>query len=741
MKRLRYWLRRLIARLALVRVSVFRWVDGWWGYDVFIAHRRADAAQYAQDLYDKLRAEGISCFIDRVVYGPGDSLLLATRQHVAKSSLFLLVGSPELLKLRRPVDWVEEEIRTYFRTHRQNPKVMLIDFGKIITDALDQEGGAAAASHPILRQLAPFLYIAQDAQSFTAPPSEVVLAAIRRNLMGRRRDRTRLMFFQGAAAILAMLLIAAVGLGLMADQQRRQATAAAYGNAAYSYSASDPTLSLRLGQLAAGYGSTATAQVATLRAFNSGSWIYSERLDDGYDAALSEDGSKMAWVDAGSRLHVRDLGSGNEKSWTISQSDFQIAGTGNIAFISGNGLVTWRYRDGNGPGSVTLWGGDGAMLHAFNGAFGRVTVCGPNIIAAREIDDSAVKIHVMDVRSKSDQIITADSSGMSSAIFSPLGCTPDGRLVASASDVGLVIIRDGAVHEIAASGRIEDIQISDDGQRLAAFLRGRADAVGIFDLSTEQWSVVIPLEETPGEASGFIRFLDANRVIAASTHGWIRIVDIGTRVVKALPDKHRAVDQIAVDRATETFAVARRSGTVTVYDKTAFPIARLISTASSDALNENFDAVRFSSTGSLLLTSARSGVRLWRRPEPALLAGLNSPIEQPSEAVKKTFGAVGHEHSGIEPCSKSQNMVIDDAGLLSLCVRTHGRDELLPTGLSTDEFSPAVVTRMRENLDFAVWSSDDHSRTFVLNGSQIGDYLRSQKIWSPDQSQLSLLTK
>jgi hypothetical protein len=45
-----------------------------------------------------------------VVYGPGDSLLVATRRHVAKSSLFLLVGSPDLLVVRQPVDWIEREI-------------------------------------------------------------------------------------------------------------------------------------------------------------------------------------------------------------------------------------------------------------------------------------------------------------------------------------------------------------------------------------------------------------------------------------------------------------------------------------------------------------------------------------------------------------------------------------------------------------------------------------------------------
>jgi hypothetical protein len=140
-------MRRFLDWLAVVRVSTARWIDGWWGYDVFIAHRRADATEYALALFDKLQAEKISCFIDRVVYGPGDSLLLATRQHVTKSSLFLLVGSPELLKLRKPVDWVEAEITTYLEAHRESPKVMLVDFGNVIANALKEAGGAATPSH------------------------------------------------------------------------------------------------------------------------------------------------------------------------------------------------------------------------------------------------------------------------------------------------------------------------------------------------------------------------------------------------------------------------------------------------------------------------------------------------------------------------------------------------------------------------------------------------------------------
>src|SRR5262245_2014542 len=75
-----------------------RWLDSLWGYDVFIAHRRIDAAQYALDLHNALKAAGISSFIDQAVYAPGESLVVATRRHVAKSTLLLLVGSPELPK-------------------------------------------------------------------------------------------------------------------------------------------------------------------------------------------------------------------------------------------------------------------------------------------------------------------------------------------------------------------------------------------------------------------------------------------------------------------------------------------------------------------------------------------------------------------------------------------------------------------------------------------------------------------
>jgi WD40 repeat protein len=213
---------KILLAIKNARVNSLRWVDAFWGYDVFIAHRRADAAEYARGLYKSLTDEKISCFIDRVVYGPGDSLLVATARHVTKSTLFLLVGSPELLAARRPIDWIEKEIETYLSSH-DDPKVILIDFGATIANALASPGPHNTSHNPLLDRLLPYLRISEDLAALAKPPSENVLGAVRRNLDGRRRDRNRLWFFEGVATVLAILFLVAGGLYLYADKSLKQA--------------------------------------------------------------------------------------------------------------------------------------------------------------------------------------------------------------------------------------------------------------------------------------------------------------------------------------------------------------------------------------------------------------------------------------------------------------------------------------------------------------------------------------
>jgi len=195
------------------------WVDAFWGYDVFIAHRRGDAAEYARRLYELLQAKRISCFIDQKVYGAGDYLTVATRRHVAKSSVFVLLGSPEILTLRKPKDWVEEEINEYLASHESDPKVVPIDFGETIVKALP------SATNPILGKVENFLRIAEPLSALAATPSDAVLDPIRKKLEGRRRDKLRVRFFQIAAGVLAILLIFAVLVAAYAWNRQQAATA------------------------------------------------------------------------------------------------------------------------------------------------------------------------------------------------------------------------------------------------------------------------------------------------------------------------------------------------------------------------------------------------------------------------------------------------------------------------------------------------------------------------------------
>jgi WD40 repeat protein len=211
---------KVLRFLKNARVSAVRWIDSFWGFDVFIAHRRADAAQYAKALYDELAAEKINAFIDAVVYAPGDSLIVATRRHVAKSTLFVLLGSPELLSERKPTDWIASEIETYLASHTVDPKLILVDFGETVSAALASPTATASSAKPILEQVAPFLRISEEISALTRTPTERVLGAVRGKLDGRRRDRSRLRFFEGIAVALAILLLVAVGLGLFAWQQK-----------------------------------------------------------------------------------------------------------------------------------------------------------------------------------------------------------------------------------------------------------------------------------------------------------------------------------------------------------------------------------------------------------------------------------------------------------------------------------------------------------------------------------------
>lgn len=192
-------------------------VDGLWGYDVFIVHRRVDGAGYARALYARLQREGISCFVDVFVYGPGDSLLISTQRHVAKSTALVVVGSAGLLTSPKPIDWVSREIDAYLDSHTGEPAIVVVTFGNPVRENFQGD----SVEPPFLAKLRPFLRLDENDAALSAAPSDAVIAAIRNKLRGRRRDRNRLRFFEGTAAALTILLvIAGIAIRLEVLQRR-----------------------------------------------------------------------------------------------------------------------------------------------------------------------------------------------------------------------------------------------------------------------------------------------------------------------------------------------------------------------------------------------------------------------------------------------------------------------------------------------------------------------------------------
>src|SRR6516164_753200 len=211
----------MVAYFKETRVRLGAWIDAFWGFDAFIAHRRSDGAEYAHRLYEVLWAEPkpIGCFIDREVYGPGDSLTVATKRNAAKSTLLVLIGSPELTNLRTPVDWVEEEVKTYLASHKSDAKVIPIDFGGTIENALSSTGNR------FLLRIQPFLRQSEPLSALNEPPSEAVLGAIRAKLDGRRRDHYRVRVFEAAACVLFALFLLAAFLAWVAKGQHEASLA------------------------------------------------------------------------------------------------------------------------------------------------------------------------------------------------------------------------------------------------------------------------------------------------------------------------------------------------------------------------------------------------------------------------------------------------------------------------------------------------------------------------------------
>lgn len=197
-----------------------RWIDSLWGYDVFISHRRSDAALYARALHKTLETDNTNSFIDATHFVPGDPLPQATLRNVRKSTLLVALITPKIAEPRFP-DWVLTELDAYLISHVDEPRIIAVFF----TD------DPSVLAHPIVQKLKDFLRIELSASALDSAPSDEVVAAIRSQLGSRRRDRGRIRLFQLIAVVVSVLaVLAATTAGgfwaqwTLAAQNAREAT-------------------------------------------------------------------------------------------------------------------------------------------------------------------------------------------------------------------------------------------------------------------------------------------------------------------------------------------------------------------------------------------------------------------------------------------------------------------------------------------------------------------------------------
>ena len=132
---------------------------------------RADASSYAGRLFSLLTEKRISCFIDQNIYNAGDSLAVSTRRHVSKATVLVLLASPELLRVRHPTDWVEQEIVEYLEANQNNPKIIVLDFGNTISSTLQSDDHTFLLEHKIVKIIHQFIILPQELESLNNDPS------------------------------------------------------------------------------------------------------------------------------------------------------------------------------------------------------------------------------------------------------------------------------------------------------------------------------------------------------------------------------------------------------------------------------------------------------------------------------------------------------------------------------------------------------------------------------------------
>jgi hypothetical protein len=194
---------------------VGRLFDVIFGYDFFVSYTWADGSKYAHSLYEKLKAQGFTVFLDEEEYATGDNWTLLGRRALKKTQQLILVGTPRVHESAP----VLKELTAFQSTGR---RIIPIEIG----DSLNPQKYPKSPLLPFVSD--EFLKIKQrlqqDAIPNEAPPE--VIRKLRSDFKHVRQAQKRIRFLLGACLVLLGFLSIAVWQAINAELQRKNAVQA-----------------------------------------------------------------------------------------------------------------------------------------------------------------------------------------------------------------------------------------------------------------------------------------------------------------------------------------------------------------------------------------------------------------------------------------------------------------------------------------------------------------------------------
>lgn len=197
--------------------------DLLFGYDYFIAHRRADAHRFAKALCDELEKRDFDCFLDERNYEIGGNLHLMQRLALARTTRLIVIVSP-LAHESRPgeIDWLLEEVREFKRGRSSlRREAIIAPIGTSVT--------LSSCVYPNSRLLAELplptghnLYVEDAETSGNGSPQTATITKLVTDFTELRRRRFRLRVLMSIAVLTSLLAGIAIWQAIEASRQNAQ---------------------------------------------------------------------------------------------------------------------------------------------------------------------------------------------------------------------------------------------------------------------------------------------------------------------------------------------------------------------------------------------------------------------------------------------------------------------------------------------------------------------------------------